>query len=177
MRTFMLTCSMAILSASCAWADKHTHKENQETSDELCLASGPQTPRDISNSYGLNEIRFPVAPPANEMNLCNIHTHTNAEHKGPGYRIFVNASDQGGYRCNATDQLTEAELAPAPGAYKGVKPGDTIECALGAHDVRRQSPAPVWRHAFQRVALIRCFAWKHKSFWWSTTTRLWTSRR
>jgi hypothetical protein len=76
---------------------------------------------------GLNPISFDVAPAASEMNLCNIHTHTNAEHKGPGFSVFVDASDNGGYACNGTDDLTEAELTAAPGAYQGVVPGQTIE--------------------------------------------------
>ena len=88
---------------------------------------GPQTPRDISSAFGLNPESFPLAPPANEMNLCNIHTHTNAEHKGPGFGVFVSDADDGGYACNETAELSAAELAPAQGAYKGVKPGDTIE--------------------------------------------------
>ena len=95
--------------------------------EELCLDAGPQTPRDISDPTGLNTLEFPMAPPASEMNLCNIHTHTNAEHKGPGFSVFVDATDSGGYACNETADLTESELAPAPGAYEGVKPGDTIE--------------------------------------------------
>ena len=94
---------------------------------ELCTAMGPQTPRDISSTEGLNTTTFPMAPAATEMNLCNIHTHTNAEHKGPGYSVFVDATDNGGYACNETSELTEAELAEAPGAYGDVKPGDTIE--------------------------------------------------
>ena len=65
-------------------------------SDALCLDAGPQTPRDISNPAGLNTVLFEMAPPASEMNLCNIHTHTNAEHKGPGFSVFVDASDNGG---------------------------------------------------------------------------------
>jgi len=96
----------------------------------LCLAAGPQTPRDISNSAGLNPVMFALAPASTEMNLCNIHTHTNAEHKGPGFSVFVGDSDHGGYGCNGAAELTEAELAdPAEGhgAFKGVKPGDTIE--------------------------------------------------
>lgn len=99
----------------------------ETASAELCLDAGPQTPRDISNTAGLNTVEFPFAPPPGEMNLCNIHTHTNAEHKGPGFGVFVDASDHGGYACNATADLTAAELAPAPGAYGGVEPGDTIE--------------------------------------------------
>lgn len=93
----------------------------------LCLDAGPQTPRDIASTIGLNSVTFPTAPPASEMNLCNIHTHTNAEHKGPGFSVFVNDTDSGGYACNGTADLTEAELAPADGTYQGVKPGDTIE--------------------------------------------------
>ena len=106
-------------------------------SPELCLDAGPQTPRDISNTMGLNTVEFPMAPPASEMNLCNIHTHTNAEHKGPGFSVFVDATDSGGYACNETAGLTEAELAPAPGAYEGVEPGQTIE----VHWVHTTCPA------------------------------------
>lgn len=99
-------------------------------SAELCLEAGPQTPRDISSGVGLNDVTFPMAPPVNELNLCNIHTHTNAEHKAPGFSVFVNDSDTGGYACNETAGLTDAELRDpydGQGAYKGVKPGDTIE--------------------------------------------------
>jgi hypothetical protein len=99
----------------------------ESTSPELCLDAGPQTPRDIGNPLGLNAVEFAYAPPATEMNLCNIHTHTNAEHKGPGFSVFVDNSDNGGYACNDTAELSADELAPAPGAYKGVAPGDTIE--------------------------------------------------
>jgi hypothetical protein len=94
---------------------------------DVCDTFGPQTPRDITSVAGLNLDDFPMAPASTEMNLCNIHTHTNAEHKGPDFSVFVNDSDYGGYACNATDTLTDAELAPAPGAYGKVKPGDTIE--------------------------------------------------
>ena len=99
----------------------------QPAGAELCIGMGPQTPRDISNTFGLNREAFPLAPPAGEMNLCNIHTHTNAEHRGPGFSILLNADDDGGFACNETPDLSEAELAPAPGAYQDVEPGDTIE--------------------------------------------------
>ena len=95
--------------------------------EELCVDMGPQTPRDIASLAGLNTVTFPFAPPAGEMNLCNIHTHTNAEHKGPGFSVFVSDAEDGGYACNETSELSEADLAPAEGAYEGVAPGDTIE--------------------------------------------------
>ena len=93
----------------------------------VCEGFGPQTPRDIASAAGANPVTFPFAPASSEMNLCNIHTHTNAEHKGPGFSVFVDATDNGGYACNGTTGLTEAELTAAPGAYEGVVPGQTIE--------------------------------------------------
>lgn len=96
----------------------------------LCLDFGPQTPRDISSTVGTNSVAFTLAPSFEELNLCNIHTHTNAEHKGPGFSVFVNDSDNGGYACNDAVNLTAEELmdpSNGSGAYKGVKPGDTIE--------------------------------------------------
>ena len=98
--------------------------------DEICTGYGPQAPRDISKTSGANPIVFNLAPGAKKMSLCNLHTHTNAEHKGPGFSIFAGKGEHGGYRCNGTDKLTAAELkdpTDGQGAYKAVKPGDTIE--------------------------------------------------
>ena len=83
----------------------------EAASPELCLDAGPQTPRDISSVLGLNPVTFERAPAATEMNLCNIHTHTNAEHKGPGFSVFAGDGKYGGYRCNGTSDLTAEELA------------------------------------------------------------------
>lgn len=101
-----------------------------EATEALCLDMGPQTPRDISSKVGTNMTKFKLAPASTELNLCNIHTHTNAEHKGPGFNVFVNDTDSGGYACNDAKNLTAEELkdpTDGNGAYKGVKPGDTIE--------------------------------------------------
>ena len=96
---------------------------------ELCSGYGPQTPRDIASVAGANSQVFPVAPSSTGMNLCNIHTHTNAEHKGPGFSVFAGSGPTGGYKCNETADLTEAELAAPDGepAFQGAMPGDTIE--------------------------------------------------
>jgi hypothetical protein len=96
---------------------------------QFCTSFGPQTPRDISNFVGTNPTSFPMAPPASEMNLCNVHTHTNAEHKGPGFSVSAGEGEHGGFQCNETASLTPQELAPVEGegAFEGVKPGDTIE--------------------------------------------------
>ena len=124
--------ALALTLGACASYDKAEDTDSEtkviETAEgPLCTDMGPQTPRDITSVAGLNLDDFAMAPDVSEMNLCNIHTHTNAEHKGPGFSVFVDDSDYGGYACNATDELTESELAPAPGAFGNVKPGDTIE--------------------------------------------------
>lgn len=98
---------------------------------EICQGFGPQTPRDISSKDGENDMSFPIADDYKKLNLCNIHTHTSAEHKGPGFSVFVGDNPHGGgYACNETSSLTQEELkdpANGEGAFKGAKPGDTIE--------------------------------------------------
>jgi hypothetical protein len=98
--------------------------------ETLCTGYGPQTPRDISNTAGTNSRLFAMAPAPSKLNLCNIHTHTNAEHKGPGFSLSAGSGEHGGFKCNETADLTAAELSEpehGAGAYHGVKPGDTIE--------------------------------------------------
>ena len=137
----LLALSTAMVLAACGGsADDETHVadalDTTETTtvevetaagNDVCVTFGPQTPRDIANVRGTNATEFAMAPASSELNLCNIHTHTQAEHKGPGFSI--KKSDAEGYQCNGTSDLTEAELAPYDGEikYKGVKPGDTIE--------------------------------------------------
>ncbi|MEJ2626148.1 MAG: delta-class carbonic anhydrase [Pseudolabrys sp.] len=95
---------------------------------DICQHDGPQTPRDITSKNGANPRVFPMAPAPGKMNLCNIRFHTQAEHKGPGFKVFAGKSEHGGYKCNGSGKLTKAELKmPAHSACHGVKPGDTIE--------------------------------------------------
>ena len=134
MNLFFRSISMALLLVV---ANFHFAEENESASNDdadaaageasRCVHMGPQTPRDISNTHGLNLESFPLAPSPSLMNLCNIHTHTNAEHKGPGFSVFVSDEQDGGYACNETDTLSENDLVPAEGAFKGVQSGDTIE--------------------------------------------------
>ena len=134
-----MNCSLsaAIIFSSfifCGSAFAENNGTNTETIDDpkstICQGFGPQTPRDISSAQGLNARIFSLAPPAEKMNLCNIHTHTNAEHKGPDFSIYAGDGEHGGYQCNGTGDLTEAELtdpANGEGEFEGVEPGDTIE--------------------------------------------------
>ena len=98
---------------------------------ETCVGYGPQTPRDIDNLTGENKRIFSIAPSYNDMNLCNIHFHVNAEHKAKDFSIYAGEGDHGhggGYQCNDSKSLTKEELkAPTKNNCAGVKPGDTIE--------------------------------------------------
>lgn len=124
----MRTAALAPLAAACLWLAGPLPLAAQE----VCQGFGPQTPRDISQRKGTNPRVFTLAPPASTMNLCNIHTHTNAEHKGPGFSVSAGEGEHGGWKCNETSSLTPEELEDPDhghghGAFHGVKPGDTIE--------------------------------------------------
>jgi Delta carbonic anhydrase len=91
-----------------------------------CDIAGPQTPRDIDSKAGSNKVAFETAPKYQDLNLCNIHFHAQAEHKAADYAIP--ASNGVGYQCAMSKKLSAAELkAPAGDVCKGLKPGDTIE--------------------------------------------------
>lgn len=102
----------------------------QAPAQDVCQGYSPQTPRDIGAKGGTNPRVFTLAPAAATMNLCNIHSHTQAEHKGPGFSVSAGAGKNGGWKCNETATLSKAELedpSKGHGAMHGVKPGDTIE--------------------------------------------------
>ncbi|RMG50844.1 MAG: hypothetical protein D6717_13500 [Gammaproteobacteria bacterium] len=95
---------------------------------------GPQSPRDIDNPVGRNPVIFSAAPPAAQMNLCNIHFHKNAEHKGGEFTRYAGNGDGHGYLSGYqyTGHLAPAELKPTeepvcPSEHGDLKPGDTIE--------------------------------------------------
>jgi hypothetical protein len=95
---------------------------------------GPQSPRDLEDHGGANLRVFSTAPAHTQMNLCNIHFHKNAEHRGGEFTSYAgNGDGQGygtGFRYNGT--LTAAQLAPTaaaicPSDHGALQPGDTIE--------------------------------------------------
>lgn len=95
---------------------------------------GPQSPRDIDAAAGTNARSFQDAPAFGEMNLCNIHFHENAEHKGGQFTTFAGNGDGKGYGTGYKydGELTEAELAPIDAPigvtdHGDLVPGDTIE--------------------------------------------------
>ena len=96
---------------------------------------GPQSPRDIDNAAGNNKRIFSTAPAYTRMNLCNIHFHKNAEHKGGEFTIYAGNGNgegyQSGYRADIS-HYSHAELKPTkhdicPSSHSHLVPGDTIE--------------------------------------------------
>ncbi|MFT5134202.1 MAG: hypothetical protein ACI9SC_002675 [Gammaproteobacteria bacterium] len=59
---------------------------------------GPQSPRDIDSKAGQNARLFSSSPPSIAMNLCNIHFHKNAEHKGGQFSEYAGNVDGHGYQ-------------------------------------------------------------------------------
>lgn len=95
---------------------------------EVCTGFGPQTPRDIDSAAGTNTRLFSEAPGHQKMNLCNVHFHKQAENKAKDFSLSAGDGTYGGFRCNATADLTLSELRPLVVNHcQNVNAGDTIE--------------------------------------------------
>ncbi len=95
---------------------------------------GPQSPRDIDLLIGSNNRTFEVAPSYQNMNLCNIHFHKNAEHKGGEFTKYAGNGDGHGYQSGYlyTGKLSPSEAKPVsknicPSKHGSLSTGDTIE--------------------------------------------------
>lgn len=109
---------------------------------------GPQAPRDLEQTSGNNQRSFASAPAFSEMNLCNIHFHAGAEHRGGEFTRYVGNGNGKGYGTGFaySGELTEAELAPIDAligdvGYGGLEPGDTIEVHY-VHTTAQVTPGP-----------------------------------
>lgn len=109
---------------------------------------GPQSPRDIDAAAGSNGRAFSAAPAYTAMNLCNIHFHKNAEHKGGEFTLYAGNGDGHGFLSGYkyAGKLTAAEKAPAhgevcPGKHGALSAGDTIEVHY-VHSTAQVTPGP-----------------------------------
>nr|WP_210796836.1 delta-class carbonic anhydrase [Pseudoalteromonas ostreae] len=86
---------------------------------------GPQSPRDIDQNYGTNLRRFGMAPNRSELNLCNIHFHKNAEHKGGEFTTYAGNGDGKGHNTGYVydGKLSAAQLKPVEGNVCATKTG------------------------------------------------------
>lgn len=151
----------SILLTSCASAGHHDSVEHGQVSDDVIanqrhmLAEnteekgyGPQSPRDIGSKAGNNTVSFNSAPVYTKMNLCNIHFHKNAEHKGGEFTKYAGNGDGHGYQSGFqySGKLNQSELSPVhneicPGKNDSLYPGDTIEVHY-VHSSADVTPGP-----------------------------------
>ena len=109
---------------------------------------GPQSPRDIDSTTGNNKLLFSAAPPYTEMNLCNIHFHKNAEHKGGEFTEYAGNGDghgyQSGYKYSGKLNATELKAVGhdiCPSKHGALTAGDTIEVHY-VHSTAQIKPGP-----------------------------------
>ncbi|MDH5544819.1 MAG: delta-class carbonic anhydrase [Gammaproteobacteria bacterium] len=143
---YTVNCNAAENHPSPGHAEPNTHQtavthtveapeKKHRNTGPACEGFGPQTPRDIDIRAGLNPAVFPVAPPREKLNLCNIHFHESAEHRAAAFSIYAGDGHDGygsGYQCGISKQLSKEELrsplqAICNGAHGDLQPGDTIE--------------------------------------------------
>ena len=132
-----------------AVADSVIENQNKQLSaNTKGKGFGPQSPRDIDAKKGMNRRAFEAAPGYNQMNLCNIHFHKHAEHKGGEFTEYAGNGDGKGYHTGYrySGKLTEKELTPlkTPACnddHGGLVPGDTIELHY-VHSSAQIKPGP-----------------------------------
>ncbi|ODS11247.1 delta-class carbonic anhydrase [Vibrio scophthalmi] len=135
MNTKLLITSLAIISAAptvfADTVDDYVIAEQRAALQENTQGKGfgPQSPRDIDSLTGKNQRVFNTAPAASQMNLCNIHFHKNAEHKGGEFNKYAGNGDGKGNNTGYlyTGKLTKEELKPFNQAQSSLQSGDTIE--------------------------------------------------
>ncbi|MGN7613448.1 delta-class carbonic anhydrase [Magnetococcales bacterium HHB-1] len=147
---------------STAFAGNQEHKEAHGAVADTVIANqraalakntygkgfGPQSPRDIDSMNGRNHRAFNAAPSATEMNLCNIHFHKNAEHKGGEFTTYAGNGDGHGYLSGYkySGHLSATETAPVkgeicPSKHGSLYSGDTIEVHY-VHSTAKIKPGP-----------------------------------
>ncbi|MCK5881962.1 MAG: hypothetical protein KAG18_08800, partial [Sinobacterium sp.] len=109
---------------------------------------GPQSPRDIGSTAGSNPRAFNAAPASIEMNLCNIHLHKNAEHKGGEFTEYAGNGDGHGFQTGYkySGKLSKSELKSSgsdicPSKHGALSSGDTIEVHY-VHSTAQVEPGP-----------------------------------
>jgi len=161
-KVFMLLAGSVLLTTGCASIESQKMGASSVPVSDQVIAEqraqlkkntegkgfGPQSPRNIDSVSGVNERVFSRAPSYQEMNLCNIHFHKNAEHQGGEFSVYAGNGDgkgyQSGYKYSGT--LSATELAPinedvCPSTYGGLVPGDTIEVHY-VHSTAQVQPGP-----------------------------------
>lgn len=145
-----LWATAAMASDDHQWVDKPTLESqnsalNKNTENK---GYGPQSPRDLTRRHGTNQRVFSAAPTFRKMNLCNIHFHENAEHKGGEFTTFAGEGDGHGYHTGYkySGKLGSKQSKPlaqevCQGKHGGLQVGDTIELHY-VHSSSKVQPGP-----------------------------------
>ena len=151
-----LTAVVALSAVALAGNDGHDNVSDGVIADQRAKLAintsgkgfGPQSPRDIDQLAGNNSRIFEKAPPYTQMNLCNIHFHENAEHRGGQFTEYAGNGDGHGYGTGYkfSGVLSAEELAPVgykigAGKHGDLEPGDTIEVHY-VHTTAKVKPGP-----------------------------------
>jgi len=156
--TTLISASLISISVSAKDQQSNGHEnvsDNVVAQQRAALAAntkgkgfGPQSPRDIDNIVGKNDRLFGTAPDSKNMNLCNIHFHKNAEHKGGQFTSYAGNGDGHGYQSGYkfSGNLSASELSPSkyevcPSKHGGLVSGDTIEVHY-VHSTAKVAPGP-----------------------------------
>lgn len=158
---WLLLCASSLALSFPVCAGDHGDKSHKSVGDDVvaeqraALAAssagkgfGPQSPRDLGTMKGSNPVMFELAPPYSEMNLCNIHFHKNAEHKGGEFTQYAGNGDGHGYNSGYqyTGEISHKEMKPVkheicPSDHGSLYPGDTIEVHY-VHSTATVKPGP-----------------------------------
>jgi hypothetical protein len=144
MKKITIFSALLAVTTGCAHKSHNIHKEvtNEVVNHQRELLAehtknkgfGPQAPRDIDSHKGKNTIIFSMAPERKHMNLCNIHFHKNAEHKGGEFTTYAGNGDGhgygSGYKYNGKISIADKKAVKekiCSSSHGEVLPGDTIE--------------------------------------------------
>ena len=94
-----------------AVSDETIAAQRAELTHSLDGTEGAQSPRDIDSLTGSNTKATTTAPAFTQMNLCDIHFHISAEHKGGEFTEYAGNGDGHGYGTGYkySGELTHAE--------------------------------------------------------------------
>ena len=149
-------CCFAIHGVIASAGEGHDHVSDEVIAEQraaLAAATdgvgfGPQSPRDIDSSHGLNERAFGGAPHHSEMHLCNIHFHENAEHRGGEFTTHAGNGNGHGYGTGfeydgelTAQELASIEMKVGESEHGHLEPGDTIEIHF-VHSSANVNPGP-----------------------------------
>lgn len=152
---YLGACKEAVCGCADVASDKDILLQNTAllASFNAQIKAGPQAPRSVLgvDKKGNAAQHFTSAPSYKDMNLCDIHFHKNAEHKGEKFKKYAGNGDgkgnASGYKYSG-EKLSTEELKPLPkgkvicadkkhypkGEHKessngngSLVPGDTIE--------------------------------------------------